>query len=279
MKDHDLTSLRNILLLDRTQDLSETDVLYPFALDELLCRQTGKGGPAICHLWRHPHAFVLGLRDSRLPQAKEALHWLASLGRSTAVRNTGGAGVPLDPGVINISLILPKTAGDDRHFHQDFEQMYTLIREALRETGYTIEKGEIQGAFCPGDYDLSIAGRKFCGIAQRRQAKAYIVQAFVIAEGSGRERAKLAREFYERAAIGAAQPDYPIVEEQSTASIEELTHIGPHAAQAFIDAIKRVIREQQSRDEADRVLPNGIIPTSEEIHVMAATLRQRYGIS
>lgn len=279
MNDHTIDNLHHILLLDRTQDLTQTDVLYPFALDELLCRQTGKGGPAICHLWRHPNAFVLGLRDSRLPQAKEALDWLASLGRSTAVRNTGGAGVPLDLGVINISLILPKTSGDDRHFHQDFEQMYTLIRDALRETGYPIEKGEIQGAFCPGDYDLSIAGRKFCGIAQRRQAKAYIVQAFVIAEGSGRERAKLAREFYDRASIGAAEPDYPIVEEHSTASLEELAQIGSDAAKTFIEAVKRVIREHQSGVETDRILPNGIMPTSDEIHAMIAALRERYRIS
>ena len=72
-------------MLDRTDDLSHQDVLYHFALDELLCRQTGEGGPAICHLWRHPRAFVMGVRDSRLPQA--LVVWETGLGGRLDVTN------------------------------------------------------------------------------------------------------------------------------------------------------------------------------------------------
>ncbi|WP_327204756.1 lipoate--protein ligase family protein [Paenibacillus sp. DMB20] len=190
-----------ILLLDRTRDLTEPDVLYSFALDELLCRQTGRGGPAICHLWRHPRAFVMGVRDSRLPGAEAARQRLRALGYDTAVRHSGGAAVPLDPGVVNLSLILPLgPERKDLDFHPDFEAMVGLIRSALRDTGRTVDTGEIEGAFCPGTYDLSIDGQKFCGIAQRRQNKAFIVQAFIIAEGSGAERAALVRSFYDEAA-------------------------------------------------------------------------------
>ncbi|MFD0617133.1 biotin/lipoate A/B protein ligase family protein [Paenibacillus sp. GCM10027629] len=275
-----LDGLRNMLLLDRTNDLNEPNVLYPFALDEILCRQTGRGGPAICHLWRHPNAFVLGLRDSRLPQVADAWAWLEDQGRSTAVRNTGGAAVPLDLGVINISLILPKTAATERHFHNDFEQMYALIREALQATGALVEKGEIQGAFCPGDFDLSIDGRKFCGIAQRRQSHAYIVQAFVIAEGSGQARTQLTRGFYDRATVGgdSAQLDFPLVEASSTASLQELTTIGADASRVFTDAVKQVIRSLQTTEGMQMASSTLSLPSPDVVHAMAKTLSERYGI-
>lgn len=274
--------LDNILLLDRTQHLEEPDILYPFALDELLCRHTGKGGPAVCHLWRHPRGFVMGLRDSRLPHAAEAQQWLESLGYSTAVRSTGGAAVPLDLGVVNISLILPKEGLGDKCFRSDYERMYQLIKLALRNTGYTVDKGEIDGAYCPGDYDLSIGGIKFCGIAQRRQAHAFVVQAFVICEGSGKVSAELVRSFYERAALGVLQADHPVVTEDKTGSLEELASLGSNvgigAAQVFIDAVKKVVQERQSERCLEQAASGLWLPESKQVHNVIHTLRERYGI-
>ncbi|MUT66548.1 lipoate--protein ligase family protein [Paenibacillus sp. NEAU-GSW1] len=281
---------RELLVLDRMGDVASMhknmDPLYSFALDELLCRSTGRGGPAICHIWRHPRAFIMGLRDSRLPGAGEAQRWLESDGWAAAVRHSGGAAVPLDLGVVNVSLILPKTDTLDFHFHSDFERMYELIRAALADTGRQIDKGEIAGAYCPGDYDLSIGGLKFCGIAQRRQTHAYIVQAFVIAAGSGRERAQLVRSFYERAAAGALSvtaADYPAVTDTSTASLEELAGLGGGAAGdaaaiAFADAVKRVIRAGQTEEGMRRAAAALDMPSEEQIREMICTLRERYTI-
>ncbi|WP_054956840.1 lipoate--protein ligase family protein [Paenibacillus dakarensis] len=269
-----------ILMLDRSQDLAEPDVLYSFALDELLCRVTGRGGPAICHIWRHPRAFVMGVRDSRLPKASEAEVLLQTLGYDTATRHSGGAAVPLDPGVVNLSLILP--LGDHpnhQNFHQDFEMMVLLIREALKDSGYTVDTGEIAGAFCPGAYDLSIHGRKFCGIAQRRQSKSFIIQAFIIAEGSGSERARLVRSFYDQAAGQADPADYPLVQPDSTASLEELADLGPNAVSVFTEAVKKVIRNWQlAADPAALTAAAAklVLPSPEEIRTMAHSLRQRY---
>lgn len=270
--------LDNVLLLDRMNIQGDVDVLYPFALDELLCRKTGQGGPSICHIWRHPRGFVMGLRDSRLPGAADARRWLESEGWSTAVRNSGGAAVPLDLGIINISLILPKPIAASFHFHDDFERMYGLIRHALKETGCRVDKGEVQGAYCPGDFDLSINGFKFCGIAQRRQTQAYIVQAFIVAEGSGQERASLVRSFYERAANRAGAGVYPEVTDESTASLEQLTELGSGAGQAFVDAVKRIVLSQQTEAGLREAETRLVMPASEEILAMADVLRSRYSI-
>lgn len=277
---HLLEGTGPILLLDNSQNLNEPDVLYAFALDELLCRLTGRGGPAICHIWRHPRAFVMGVRDSRLPNALESEQQLRDLGYDTATRHSGGAAVPLDPGVVNLSLILP--LGDQpnhQNFHQDFEIMVLLIREALKDTGYTVDTGEIAGAFCPGAFDLSIDGRKFCGIAQRRQNKSFIIQAFIIAEGSGAERARLVRRFYDKAAAEADPADYPTVHPESTASLEELADLGPDAVSVFTNAIKKVIREWQTAMDPAEITSAASklqLPSPEEIRDMAHSLRQRY---
>ncbi|MCV4235315.1 lipoate--protein ligase family protein [Virgibacillus sp. LDC1] len=271
-----------VLLLDRTDNLSHQDVLYHFALDELLCRLTGEGGPAICHLWRHPRAFVLGVRDSRLPKAPQGEANLRYLGYDTAVRHSGGAAVPLDAGVVNLSLILPfSSAGPAPDFHQDFEIMVELIREALRDTGQRVDTGEIAGAFCPGTFDLSIGGLKFCGIAQRRQRKAFIIQAFIIAEGSGSERARLVRSFYDIAAEGADPKQYPLVEADSTASLEELTNIGSgfEAVRQFTAAVKKVIRGWQAGKDMAEAASRFTMPGDEDIRFMADQMRQRYNLN
>ncbi|WP_237391988.1 lipoate--protein ligase family protein [Paenibacillus dendrobii] len=266
----------SMLILDRMNAHTEQDALYPFALDELLCKETGLGGPSVCHIWQQPRSFIIGLRDSRLPGAAEARTWLESMGYRTAVRNSGGAAVPLDLGVVNLSLILPKQGAGDERFRSDFERMYGLIREALAHTGFEVDKGEIAGAYCPGDFDLSIGGRKFCGIAQRRQAHAFVVQAFVIAAGSGQERAQLVKEFYDRAGAGAPAADYPQVESRSTASLEELTGLGPHAAEQFASAVKDIIRSRQTAEGTAASAARLILPGSREVADMAEQLRRRY---
>lgn len=267
---------KNMLLLDRTNDFGKSDPLYAFALDELLCRSAGKGGPAICHLWRHPHAVVLGGRDSRLPRAHEARRWLEASGWQTIVRNSGGAAVPLDAGVLNISLILPKANAMELHFHHDFERMYSLISQALRHTGRQVEKGEIPGAYCPGDFDLSIDGYKFCGIAQRRQTHASIVQAFVVAEGSGRSRAEFMRSFYDIASGGNDGLGHPIVQGDSTASLEELAGLGPQAVQVFAEAVKEAIRLGQSEEGLREAASKLRMPLEEEVDAMMNSLHNRY---
>jgi len=267
-----------MLILDRMNDLSEIDPLYPFALDELLCKQVGKGGPALCHLWRHPQSFIMGLRDSRLPHADKGREWITSQGYQVAIRNSGGAAVPLDLGVVNISLIMPKQGSADTHFHRDFEKMYSLIQQALLHTGSHVDKGEIVGAYCPGDFDLSIHGRKFCGIAQRRQAHAYIVQAFVIVNGSGQERAHLVKGFYERAAVDADSSQYPLVTDDSTASLAELTDMSEDPVTAFAEAVKHVIRDQQTLQDISTTMHPLYLPTSDEVLDMATILRHRYDI-
>ena len=262
-------------LLDRTGGGYEEDILLPFAVDELLCKAVGEGRRPVIHLWRHPSALVLGLRDRRLPNAAAAMADLRKSGMQVAVRNSGGAAVPLDPGVVNVSVILPNPLRT-LAFHPDFQYMVELVRGGLRQYGERMDTGEIKGAYCPGDYDLSIGGRKFCGIAQRRQTKAFIVQGFIVAEGSGKRRAELVRDFYRSADGERAGEDtdsgaagaHPIVEAAYTASLEELGVPGGAAgfSAGVVQWLGTVTRVSQAGD--------GL--AAEAVWGMVEQLRNRY---
>lgn len=265
----------SLRILDRSNDTEPKPILYAFALEELLCRAIGKTAPPILHIWRHPRAFVMGLRDSRLPSAARADEWLRSQGYDTAVRNSGGAAVPLDAGVVNISLLLPKEAGDMEH-RKDFDLMVCLIRDVMASITDRIDQGEIIGSFCPGEFDLSIGGRKFCGIAQRRQQLAISVQAFLIVEGRGEEKAALARGFYERAAVSATKHDYPIVVQESMSSLAECLHL-PLTAEQFVEQLRLVMGSRGIQlSQAEEITG---YPDEFQINDMIALMKERYAIS
>ncbi|MBO9609257.1 MAG: lipoate--protein ligase family protein [Paenibacillaceae bacterium] len=268
-------------ILDLTASGAGEPILTPFARDELLCRAVGAGHPPVVHLWRHPRAVVLGLRDSRLPHIREAADWLRAQGYEPAVRNSGGAAVPLDDGVVNVSVVLPivPPAGD---FRADFPIMAELIRGALKRRTNAVAFGEIAGAYCPGDYDVSIGGRKFCGISQRRQMRSFVLHAFVVARGSGRERAELAKRFYDVAvgedsssaaacAVDGGGLCFPRVAAASTASIDEL--LGDGAGAAFAADLALLLQTAGGRSMSAAELP--FAPA--EVEQMRGELERRYG--
>lgn len=210
----------------------------------------------------------MGLRDRRLPKAEEAMAWLREQGFSVGVRNSGGAAVPLDAGVINVSVVLPNPGGRV-DFHDDFHLMADLIRESLQGWTDGVRYGEIAGSYCPGEYDASIGGRKFCGIAQRRQLKGSVVSAFILASGSGRARAELVRRFYEIAS-GGTEGGYPVVREDSMGSLDELA--GVPSPEALIRELKRKLAERGGI-ELPRDYP--LFPSG-EIEAVMEQLRIRY---
>ncbi|MFD0673272.1 biotin/lipoate A/B protein ligase family protein [Cohnella sp. GCM10027633] len=209
-----------MIVLDRTADM-DGEALDAFAIDELLGRRVGEGAAPVCHLWRHPRALIMGAKDGRLPGAPEAVRLLMDAGYEAIVRGSGGAAVPLDAGVVNVSLVMPLAGAFAFGFRDDFARMADLIKRAMAGYGLTVRHGEVEGSYCPGDYDLHIDGFKFCGIAQRRQVKAMIVSAFVNVAGSGDARAAQVRAFYDIAGVGAEPRSYPDVVAGRVTSLEE----------------------------------------------------------
>ncbi|WP_318246295.1 lipoate--protein ligase family protein [Bacillus sp. PS06] len=172
------------------------DAKQSFAYDDTLCASVGKGESSpTTRTWVHHDTIVLGIQDTKLPYLNEGIDHLKSQGYQVVVRNSGGLAVVLDEGVLNISLIFPE-ADKGIDINRGYDTMVELIKELLAEENVQIEAREIVGSYCPGSYDLSIDGKKFAGISQRRLRGGVAVQIYLSVTESGSKRANLIQEFY-----------------------------------------------------------------------------------
>ncbi|MEK4093899.1 MULTISPECIES: lipoate--protein ligase family protein [unclassified Viridibacillus] len=213
--------------------------LESFAADDTLCHLVGQDiSPATVRTWVHDRSVVLGIQDHRLPHIAEGMNFLEVKGFTPIVRNSGGLAVVLDSGVLNISIVL-----SEQHSKIDintgYEVMLELIKALFPKAAEHIEAYEIIGSYCPGSYDLSIGGKKFAGISQRRLRQGIAVQIYLCIEGSGAERASLIRDFYK---IGLQDEqtkfEYPQVRPEVMASLSELLNEKLTVQQTVIDLQK-----------------------------------------
>ncbi|GIN57158.1 biotin/lipoate A/B protein ligase family protein [Lederbergia ruris] len=197
--------------------------IQSFAMDDTLCRSVGSGeSPPTLRAWVHPPTLVLGIQDTKLPDLHAGLRFLEEKNYKGIVRNSGGLAVALDEGVLNLSLIFPDTEkGID--INRGYDAMWELVKLMFADLDCDIEAREIVGSYCPGSYDLSINGKKFAGISQRRIRKAVAVQIYLCVSGSGTKRAALVKEFYERAQYQVSTKFvFPDIRVNVMASISEL---------------------------------------------------------
>lgn len=220
-----LLKQKNWRIIDQSSLGPLFDALQSFAMDDTLCTSVGAGvSSATARSWVHHQTIVLGIQDTKLPFLENGLTYLKEQGFRFIVRNSGGLAVVLDSGVLNLSLIFPDTEkGID--INRGYDAMWALIREMFSDFDAVIDAKEIEGSYCPGSYDLSIDGKKFAGISQRRIRKGVAVQIYLCVSGSGQDRAKLVQQFYERAKKGQETKfTYPIIQPEVMASLSELLH-------------------------------------------------------
>lgn len=206
---------------DQSSSARTRSALESFAADDTLCELVGsqKSAPTV-RTWVHDDTIVLGIQDHRLPHIGKAMDVLTDHGYQAIVRNSGGLAVVLDSGVLNISVVLSETQGAI-DIPQGYEIMLELVEALFPEA--KIDAYEIVGSYCPGSYDLSIGGKKFAGISQRRIRRGIAVQVYLCVEGSGAERAEIIREFYEAGKGGEETKfSYPDIQPEVMASLSEL---------------------------------------------------------
>lgn len=208
---------------DQSLSGKSRSALESFASDDLLCHLVGQGqSPATVRTWVHDNTVVLGIQDHRLPFVEDAQNFLRTRGYSPIVRNSGGLAVVLDEGVLNISIVLSEI-DQSIDIPTGYEVMLEFVRLLFPEAEGKIEAYEIVGSYCPGSYDLSIGGKKFAGISQRRLRQGIAVQVYLCVEGSGSERADLIRQFYEIGVQGEETKfSYPVIKPEVMASLNEL---------------------------------------------------------
>ncbi|MRG86249.1 lipoate--protein ligase family protein [Salinibacillus xinjiangensis] len=222
-----MKDLHPILHFDQVRFLDQSNFIHipamqSFATDDALCLSVSEGiSTPTARLWVHDRTIVLGIPDSRLPHLQEGIKFLQANGYQIVVRNSGGLAVVLDPGILNLSLIFP--TGKKLGIHDGYEAMVSFVKELFMPEQVNIEAYEVVGSYCPGDYDLSINGKKFAGISQRRVKDGTAVQIYMCVDGSGSERAALVQQFYEKGLQGeSSRFTYPDIQPDSMASLSEL---------------------------------------------------------
>ncbi|WP_349408876.1 lipoate--protein ligase family protein [Pseudalkalibacillus sp. SCS-8] len=210
-------------IIDQTTLGGAFHALQSFAMDDTLCSSIGsEDSPPTVRAWVHHKTIVLGIQDTRLPALNEGIKHLEDQGYEVIVRNSGGLAVVLDEGVLNLSLVLSEKE-NKIEIDQGYDAMVYMMERILEPYGLTFEAKEISASYCPGKYDLSIDGKKFAGISQRRLRGGIAVQIYLCVTGSGGERAKLIRDFYKKAKSDESPKfSYPTVDPDVMASLSEL---------------------------------------------------------
>ncbi|PLR79000.1 octanoyltransferase [Bacillus sp. V3-13] len=256
-------------LIDQSSVGVHFNALQSFGMDDTLCASVGSGSsPATARAWVHHNTVVLGIQDSRLPFLQAGIDFLESAGYQSIVRNSGGLAVVLDEGVLNLSLIVPDTEkGID--INRGYEAVWLLIKEMFAGFNKNIEAGEIAGSYCPGSYDLSIGGKKFAGISQRRIRNGVAVQIYLCISGSGAARAVLLKEFYSKAKKGVPTKfQYPEIDPLVMASLSELLGVSLTVPEVMLRFMK-VLKQQSEQLTSGQLTPEEI-PLFESYYMRVA---------
>lgn len=197
---------------------SKTNLLTSFAETQALLGLSHYLQQPILHFWDTDPCVILGMRDQRLPQLATGLSFLKQQHYSYFMRHSGGLAVVSDPGVLNVSLILPHAK--IYSIPAAYSALANPLMMLLSQHGYSANIGEITHSYCPGSFDLAVHHQKIAGIAQRRSQGAVAIMLYLSLTGSQWQRSHLMQQFYEISQ--APQPDFPTIDPTVMTSLAEL---------------------------------------------------------
>lgn len=205
----------------------------------------------IIHFWTLADNVILGMMDTKLPAYPQAVATLEAAHYAHFVRNAGGLGIVTDAGVLNVSFYLPDMA-DHLSINAAYALMHQLFTTAFADYPVTIDHFEVTHSYCPGEYDLSINGQKFAGIAQRRAKNGIAVLLYASITGNQQARGKLMHSFY---TAGQAQSQtrwtFPAVIPDTMANLSDLLNVPMTVATAITHlqtAFSRLVQQPQLVD-------------------------------
>lgn len=152
-------------------------------------------------LWRSRRALVVPAAMSRLPGFTLAGERLARRGWPLVQRQTGGDLTVQSPHLLNIAMVFTLEPGPGA-IDRAYRRLCQPLIEALAELDITAYCGSVPGAFCDGDYNLVVNGRKLAGTAQRwrkvagRPQQAVLAHAAMLCDEDDGELCRLTNDFY-----------------------------------------------------------------------------------
>lgn len=208
------------LLID-TEKHHLADAYAPFAYTDILTKYTGQQSLPVVHFWSMEKMIVLGMKDTRVTHLTKGLEAIKKANYNYVVRNSGGLAVVADQGILNLSLIIPDTK--EISITDAYHLMWEWMSVTFAKEGQKIEAFEVTDSYCPGEFDLSINGKKFAGIAQRRSKNGIAIMIYLSVNGPQEKRGQAVRSFYQ---AGLAEEfgtaGFPPVNPSSMANLADL---------------------------------------------------------
>ncbi|MDN6626273.1 MAG: lipoate--protein ligase family protein [Pisciglobus halotolerans] len=248
-KPKDFLSHKTFHLYDSKSIPFKNQTISHFALTDSLMQFAGKRQQHLLHFWPTKNLVILGMMDTKLPYLEDGLAVLKQAKKDFIVRNSGGLAVVSDEGVLNFSIILPEKPDERLSINEGYEVMLQLIRSTFASFGKNIEAYEIEESYCPGEFDLSIDGKKFAGIAQRRLKNGVAVMIYISVNGNQKKRAELLHDFYQQGLKGeSVKWHFPDVHAKVMDTLENLlgtsltvVHVKKMILQTFLDYHNTVV--------------------------------------
>ena len=137
-------------------------------------------GAASVRVTAPPRQVAFGRRDARESGFDLAKRAARDAGFPPVERDVGGRAVAYTGETLSFGVAVP--TGDGRgSIDSRYETAVETLRDALRESGADVVRGEPSASFCPGDHSLRVAGGgKVAGLAQRVRADAALVAGVVV---------------------------------------------------------------------------------------------------
>ncbi|MBF0780826.1 MULTISPECIES: lipoate--protein ligase family protein [unclassified Granulicatella] len=213
-----------IFIHDESEHI-HSNLYQPFAFSDVFLREVNRDvDKTILHIWPMEQVVILGMMDRRLPYCDEGIKAIRTHGYRAVVRNVGGLAVVADTGVLNFSFILPKRT-DSISIQEAYLLMTQFIQAIFVEENVRIEHYVIKDSYCPGDFDLSISGKKFAGIAQRRFKDGIAISIYLSVCGNQMKRGELIKTFYQYGKKNEKTKfSFPQVNPSSMANLCDLLH-------------------------------------------------------
>ncbi|RLM64078.1 lipoate--protein ligase family protein [Halorubrum sp. Atlit-26R] len=169
-----------------------------------LLASAADGVPAV-RVTAPPRQVAFGRRDGRESGFEAAKRAAEAAGFPPLERDVGGRAVAYTGSTLSFGVAVP--TGDGRgSIDSRYETATETLRDALRDLGADVVRGEPRAAFCPGDHSLRVAGGertadgaategaervggggKVAGLAQRVRADAALVAGVLVVSAADPE--------------------------------------------------------------------------------------------
>lgn len=139
------------------------------AIEQRLLEQVASGQSRFGYsIWRSQQALVVPRSATHRQGFDLASKYCESKGWPVVVRSTGGEMTPQTSGFINLSMVVSRK-GEKIGIRESYSLICQPLLHWLEALGIHAYCSSVEGAFCNGEFNLVVNGKKIAGTAQRRK--------------------------------------------------------------------------------------------------------------